>query len=246
MKGAGHPAVGISSLFGCAAGAKRWVASGTGTNALRFALVHNPGSPSEGSQIMSRTDPLSNEIGESEVLVNRLLRILLQKKMRLVTAESCTAGSLSFKVSAAEGAGEALEGGFVVYTKSAKSRMLGVSSSLLQRCGAVDEDVACAMATGALKRAPGADISIALTGVTGPKRDDDGNPVGLVYICVCCRGGEPVSRKYMFEGVPPPEVCTSAINAALRLAAGVLVRDKRVAPKMKQATALHAGNGRAG
>jgi len=193
---------------------------------------------------MSPTGSLLADIGDPDALVNRLLRILLKRKIRIVTAESCTAGFLSLKLSLAEGAGEALEGGFVTYTKSAKSRMLGVSSKLLHTAGAVTEEVACAMASGALKRASAAEVAIALTGVAGPKRDDDGNPVGLVYICVFCRNTEPTTRKYMFDGLGPAAVRIAAVDAALRLAAGVLVRDKRVTPKARPAP-VHAADGHA-
>jgi PncC family amidohydrolase len=68
----------------------------------------------------------------------------------------------------------------VTYTKEMKRTVLGVSMKLLKHKGAVCEEVAAAMATGALKRSP-ADIAIAVTGVVGPEPDDDGNPVGLVF-----------------------------------------------------------------
>ena len=67
-------------------------------------------------------------------------------------------------------------------------RALGVPADLLQSKGAVCAEVARAMATGALQRSP-ADLSAAITGVAGPEPDEDGNPVGRVWIAVAGRGG---------------------------------------------------------
>jgi nicotinamide-nucleotide amidase len=108
-------------------------------------------------------------------------------KLGIVTAESCTSGLLASVLSEAPGAAELLHGGFVAYTKQNKVVALGVSEELLRAKGAVSEDVACAMAEGALERSP-ADISVAITGVAGPARDEDGNPVGLVCIATARRG----------------------------------------------------------
>jgi nicotinamide-nucleotide amidase len=105
----------------------------------------------------------------------------------IVTAESCTSGLLASVLSEAPGAAELLHGGFVAYTKQNKVVALGVSEELLRAKGAVSEDVACAMAEGALERSP-ADISVAITGVAGPAPDEDGNPVGLVCIATARRG----------------------------------------------------------
>jgi nicotinamide-nucleotide amidase len=105
----------------------------------------------------------------------------------IVTAESCTSGLLASVLSEAPGAADLLHGGFVAYTKQNKVVALGVSEALLKTKGAVCEDVACAMAEGALERSP-AEISVAITGVAGPSPDEDGNPVGLVCIATARRG----------------------------------------------------------
>lgn len=84
-------------------------------------------------------------------------------------------------LSAVPGAGEHLHRGFVTYTKEAKTELLGVSPELLRQRGAVCSEAAIAMAEGALRRSP-ADIALAITGVAGPKPDEDHNPVGFVCI----------------------------------------------------------------
>jgi nicotinamide-nucleotide amidase len=121
-------------------------------------------------------------------LADQLLRVLQQKKLSVVTAESCTAGLLSLTLSDAEGAAVCLHGGFVTYTKCHKACALGVSPELLRSKGAVCPDVARAMAQGALNRSE-ADFGAAITGVAGPEPDDDGNPVGRVCIAIAQRDG---------------------------------------------------------
>ena len=110
-----------------------------------------------------------------------------QRDVTIVTAESCTGGLLAAALSRAPGAATHLHGGFVAYTKEMKKAVLGVPRDLLQTRGAVNEEVALAMALGALARSP-ATASVAITGVAGPEPDEDGNPVGLVYCAVAHRG----------------------------------------------------------
>jgi nicotinamide-nucleotide amidase len=114
-------------------------------------------------------------------LAKQVIEAARLQNLSLVTAESCTAGKLSNVLSEVPGAGEHLHGGFVTYTKEAKTALLGISSELLRQHGAVCPEVAIAMAEGALRRSP-ADVALAITGVAGPKPDEDHNPVG--YVCI--------------------------------------------------------------
>lgn len=94
-----------------------------------------------------------------------VLDLLSEAGWRLVTAESYTAGRLAGALAAGDGAGSALQGGFVCYSKDAKVRMLCLPPQTLQsRQGAVTETVARLMAEGARERS-GAAIAIAVTGV---------------------------------------------------------------------------------
>ena len=120
----------------------------------------------------------------AEDLVARAAR----EKLTIITAESCTSGLLATVLSEAPGAAKILHGGFVTYTKEHKHVALGVPEELLRAKSAVCEDVACAMTQGALARST-ADLAAAITGVAGPEPDEDGNPVGRVYIAAVRRGG---------------------------------------------------------
>jgi nicotinamide-nucleotide amidase len=120
-------------------------------------------------------------------LANTLLARARQAGVTVVVAESCTAGLMSQVLADAEGASQYFHGGFVTYTKEQKTRALGVSASVLREQGAVNAEVARAMAEGALARSSGG-ISAAITGVAGPEPDEDGNPVGRVCIAIARRG----------------------------------------------------------
>ncbi|WP_291553229.1 nicotinamide-nucleotide amidohydrolase family protein [Bosea sp. (in: a-proteobacteria)] len=117
---------------------------------------------------------------DADALAERLVGFALEKRIRLATAESCTAGLIAHMLSRPAGSASVLVGGFVTYTKDAKTRLLGVSPDLFGAAGAIDPDVAKVMARGALERS-GADCAIAVTGVTGSEPDEDGNPIGRVF-----------------------------------------------------------------
>jgi nicotinamide-nucleotide amidase len=114
--------------------------------------------------------------------------------LTIVTAESCTAGLICAALAQGDGAAELLHGSFVTYTKANKTKALGVSEELLRTRGSVNAEVARQLARGALERSP-ADIALAVTGVLGPEPDEDGNPVGLVFLCCLRRDGDPLVQR---------------------------------------------------
>ena len=146
-----------------------------------------------------------------------------KRGLRIVTAESCTGGALSTLLSDTPGAGEAFFGGFVCYAKEFKEQILGVPAALIERETAVSDAVAQAMAQGALERS-GCDLSLAITGVTGPKPDEDGNPVGLLYIAVAMKDGEAQHAAHNMGNDTPGKICGLAVRQALVLALKALGR----------------------
>ena len=89
-------------------------------------------------------------------------------------------------------------------TKARKTETLGVSAGLLERESAVNASVAAQMVSGALYRSP-ADLAIAVTGVLGPEPDEDGNPVGLVFLACARRGMDPNILRRVY-GLRPHDV----------------------------------------
>jgi nicotinamide-nucleotide amidase len=144
------------------------------------------------------------------------MRALLTRNLSVVTAESCTAGLISSVLSQAEGAASGLHGAFVVYTKEQKSIALGVPAPLLSSRGSVNEDVVRWMAEGALERS-NADVALAVTGVLGPEEDEDGNPVGLVFLSCCRRGRRASAVRREFPATATDRLRHEVVIAALRL-----------------------------
>lgn len=105
---------------------------------------------------------------------------LQQRRWRIATAESCTAGGIGYAISAIAGSSEWLEGGFITYSNAMKQQQLHVSKACLNEFGAVSAETAVAMATGARLNS-GADMAIAVTGVAGPAGGTAAKPVGLVW-----------------------------------------------------------------
>ena len=143
------------------------------------------------------------------------IKTLRRKHLSLVTAESCTSGLLAALLSKPEGAGDILEGGFVCYSKEQKCVALHVSPTTLKEKSAVSSEVAEQMARGALKRST-ATTAIAVTGVLGPKPDEDGNPVGLVYLALAS-ATQQKTVSYRFGDHPHEELCARTLLAALDL-----------------------------
>jgi len=113
-------------------------------------------------------------------LVEQLAARLLQRQWMLATAESCTGGLIAGACTDLSGSSNWFERGFVTYSNAAKSEQLGVPATLIETHGAVSENVARAMAAGALAHSH-AQVAVAVTGVAGPTGGTAEKPVGLVW-----------------------------------------------------------------
>ena len=124
--------------------------------------------------------------------------LLLDRNLKIATAESCTGGMIASRLVSCAGISEAFLEGAVTYSNDAKVRTLKVKQDTLDKFGAVSEETADEMARGIANRA-GADISVVTTGIAGPGGGTDKKPVGLVYIGVYYKGEVDVHR-YVFNG----------------------------------------------
>jgi nicotinamide-nucleotide amidase len=119
-----------------------------------------------------------------------LVARLTARKLTLAVAESLTGGLVVARVVDVPGASVVLRGGIIAYATELKQQLLGVDAGLLAERGAVDPDVALAMARGVRERLS-ADVGVATTGVAGPD-PQDGRPAGTAFVAVCVAppGGE--------------------------------------------------------
>ena len=144
---------------------------------------------------------------------------LKKRRWMLAAAESCTGGWVAAAMTAIAGSSEWFERGFVTYSNEAKHEMLGVPADLIERCGAVSEEVARAMAVGALRHSR-AQIALSITGVAGPGGGSDDKPVGLVCFGWAVGNLTQVVETKRFSG-DREAVRRAAVNHALQ---GVLAQ----------------------
>lgn len=128
--------------------------------------------------------------------------ILKEKKLKVATAESCTGGLISSRLTDISGSSNYIKINFVTYANEAKENFLDVSSETLENFGAVSEKCAFEMAQGVLKNNPQIDIALSVTGILGPSGDTKTKDLGLVYMCVATREKHVVKQYNMFDKIP--------------------------------------------
>ncbi|MES2414141.1 MAG: CinA family protein [Pseudomonadota bacterium] len=131
-------------------------------------------------------------------LVIALAERLIKEKQLLATAESCTGGLISAACTDLAGSSAWFERGFVTYSNDAKTELLGVDAALINRHGAVSEEVVRAMVQGAIARSK-AQLAVAVTGVAGPTGGSRDKPVGTVWFGWSV-GGAVTSERLLFAG----------------------------------------------
>lgn len=128
-------------------------------------------------------------------LQEKVVELLRQKGKKLGLAESCTAGYIAKRITEIPGSSEVFDCGIVSYANEIKQRLLEVPHEMIEENGVVSEQVAIAMAKGALKIS-GADIALGVTGIAGPDPSEGGKPAGLSYIALADKDGGVWSRKF--------------------------------------------------
>ena len=143
------------------------------------------------------------------------------RHLRVATAESCTGGLIAALITSIAGSSDVFDAGFVAYSNAAKTRLIGVPASLIERVGAVSDEVARSMAEGALAHSD-ADIAVAVTGIAGPGGGSETKPVGLVHCAAARRGQETVHEELRLGEIGRSEVrmvtAAHAVDMLYRLA----------------------------
>jgi nicotinamide-nucleotide amidase len=139
----------------------------------------------------------------------------------ITTAESCTGGLISAALSAVPGASDVFDRGFITYSNVAKSEMLGVPYWLIEKHGAVSEDVARAMAGGALTHS-NASMAVAVTGIAGPSGGTPDKPVGLVHFAAGRPDGPMHHERVLFGDLSRAEIRRRSVERALSLLGALL------------------------
>lgn len=129
-----------------------------------------------------------------ESIEQALVRKLTQRKLTLTTAESCTGGGIASRITDVSGSSAVFNQSIVSYADESKISLLGVDECVIQKHGAVSEQVVREMSEGAIELAD-ADIAIAVSGIAGPTGGSKEKPVGTVWISIAQRNKETLSYK---------------------------------------------------
>ena len=109
------------------------------------------------------------------------LQLCRKRNLSFVSAESCTGGLIAGELTEIAGSSDVVWGGFITYANEAKQKVLGVPADMIERQGAVSEEVVRSMVNGALEKS-GASVAVAVSGVAGPGGGSPEKPVGTVWI----------------------------------------------------------------
>ncbi|MCC3860925.1 CinA family protein [Pseudemcibacter aquimaris] len=139
-----------------------------------------------------------------------------KNNLQVVTAESCTGGLIIGVLTEIAGSSDVVDRGYITYSNLAKQQELGVNPETLENHGAVSEETALEMVSGALNNS-GCDIAVAVTGIAGPGGGTDTKPVGLVHIAVQKKEKPPIHKKCLFGDIGRDKVREATVIAALEL-----------------------------
>lgn len=144
-----------------------------------------------------------------------LLEIARKRGIMIATAESCTGGLIAGALTDIAGSSDVFDRGFVTYSNAAKAEMLGVAPSLIEQHGAVSEEVAAAMATGAVERSD-AQIAVSVTGIAGPGGSDH-KPEGMVCFGIAKAGRATMTETVQFGPAGRHNVRVQTVDHAIAL-----------------------------
>lgn len=165
-------------------------------------------------ELKNRFGPCVYTTNADITLEKAVVDLLIANKLTVSTVESCTGGMLAARLINVPGVSDVYKSGYITYSNKAKRRILGIKKGLLEKKGAVSEEVAKEMAKGAAAISR-AEVAVSITGIAGPGGGTEEKPVGLVYIaCDVC--GKIKVRKCNFRG-NRAKIRETAVSSALIL-----------------------------
>jgi nicotinamide-nucleotide amidase len=151
---------------------------------------------------------------DGETLEQVVARLLIERKLTLAVAESCTGGLLSQRLTSVPGSSAYFERGVLAYSDRAKRDLLDVPPTVLRASSGISAECAEAMARGVVEHS-GAPCGLAIVGIAGPGGATPTRPVGTIYVSVVVKG-EALTRRFQFAG-ERASVNWQATQAALDL-----------------------------
>ena len=148
-------------------------------------------------------------------LANKLVKKLIQKKLRISFAESCTGGMLSSTITSVSGSSKIFDLGFVTYSNKTKINILKVPKRIIVKHGAVSQECCLSMVKN-LSKISKANISVSITGIAGPNGGTKLKPVGLVYIGIK-KGNKIIIKENLFKNKNRISIQKATVNTSLKI-----------------------------
>ena len=148
-------------------------------------------------------------------LANKLVKKLIQKKLRISFAESCTGGMLSSAIISISGSSKVFDLGFVTYSNKAKINILKVPKRIIVKHGAVSQECCLSMVKN-LSKISKANISVSITGIAGPNGGTMLKPVGLVYIGIK-KGNKIIIKENLFRNKNRISIQKATVSTSLKI-----------------------------
>ena len=148
-------------------------------------------------------------------LANKLIKKLIQKKLKISFAESCTGGMLSSTITSVSGSSKVFNLGLVTYSNKVKIDILKVPKQIITKHGAVSKECCLSMVKN-LSFISKANISVSITGIAGPNGGTKFKPVGLVYIGIK-KGNKIIIKENLFKNRNRIPIQKATVNNALKM-----------------------------
>ena len=148
-------------------------------------------------------------------LANKIVKKLLQKKLKISLAESCTGGMLSSTITSISGSSKVFNVGLITYSNKAKIDFLKVPKKIIAKHGAVSEECCLSMVKN-LSKISKTQISLSITGIAGPKGGTKFKPVGLVYIGIK-KGKKILIKKNLFKSKNRISIQKASVISSLKI-----------------------------
>ena len=148
-------------------------------------------------------------------LANKLVKKLIQKKLTISLAESCTGGMLSSVITSISGSSKVFHLGLITYSNKAKMDILKVPKKIISKYGAVSKECCLSMVKN-LSKISKAGISVSITGIAGPNGGTKLKPVGLVYIGIK-RGNKIIIKKNLFKSQNRISIQKTSVITSLKI-----------------------------
>ena len=148
-------------------------------------------------------------------LANKLVKKLIQKKLKISFAESCTGGMLSSIITSVSGSSKVFNLGLVTYSNKAKIDILKVPKKIISKYGAVSNECCLSMVKN-LQKISKANISVSITGIAGPNGGTKLKPVGLVYIGIK-KGNKIIIKENLFKNQNRISIQKKSVITSLKI-----------------------------